>query len=519
MKTPIKYPVGQQSFEQLRKGGYLYVDKTRFVEMIVNGVQFYFLARPRRFGKSLFLSTLQCFFEGKRELFEGLYIDSTDWDWQPYPVFCLDLNILKYQEDDELENLFEDRLRNWERIYGVEPYVANHSVRFSNVIRAAYEKTGKGVVILVDEYDKPLVNNLHDKERFEMFRSKLASFYSNFKSSAQYIRLVFLTGVSRFGKLSVFSGLNNISDISLDIAYAPICGITEKELVENFGEGISSLAVSHGTTKDNIFSMLKRRYDGYHFAQISPDIYNPFSLLNTFAREAFSNYWIHSGTPSLLVEQLKRTHTELQELMNVEVGENVLSGLDLDSVSPVALFYQTGYLTIREYNDRGRIYRLHVPNDEVKEGLLEYILPFYANLHKEDSRLFAYRFLREMEDGKVDDFMRRLESLFAGIPYEMEIDMEHDVRNVLFIVFTLVGMDVDAEVRTSDGRIDILVRTDNYVYLMELKYDKSVEEALDQIKRKEYGLPWAVDNRTVIAIGINYSSAKRRIDAWSAQQI
>ncbi len=519
MKPMIKYPVGQQSFEQLRKGNFLYVDKTRFIDMIINGVQYYFLGRPRRFGKSLFLSTLKCFFEGKRDLFKGLYIDSIDWNWQPHPVLYLDLNIVKYQDEGELDNLIEDRLQQWEEIYGVTPKVPNHSVRLSNVIKAAYEKTGKEVVILVDEYDKPLVNNLNDRKRFDMFRAELASLYSNFKSSAEYIRLVFLTGVSRFGKLSVFSGLNNISDISLDIRFASICGITEHELVEKFEEGISDLSLTYEQTREDIISLLKKRYDGYHFARISPDIYNPSSLLDTFTKKSFSNYWIQSGTPSILVEQLKRTHTDLQELMDVEAGENALSGLDLDSVSPVALFYQTGYLTIKEYDQRGRIFRLGIPNDEVKEGMLEYILPFYANLHKEDSRLFAYKFVREMEEGKVEEFMKRLTSMFAGIPYEMKIDMEHDVRNALFILFTLVGMDVNAEVRTSDGRIDILVRTDKYVYIMELKYDKSAKEALDQIKRKEYHLPWSIDNRTVIAIGINYSSAKRRIDEWTQEWV
>ncbi len=516
---PVKYPVGQQSFEQLRKGGYLYVDKTRYVEMIANGGQYYFLGRPRRFGKSLLLSTIQCFFEGKRELFKGLYLDTIAWDWEPHPVLYLDLNIASYKNDGELEAVIENNLLTWEKIYGIEPKVENHSVRFSNVIRTAYEKTGKSVVILVDEYDKPLVNNLHNRERFENYRSLLGALYSNFKSSAPYIRLVFLTGVSRFGKLSVFSGLNNIADISLDNRFAAVCGITEQELLDNFGEGISRLAEVMEMSRDEVVAHLKKRYDGYHFSGKCPDIYNPYSLLSTFARETFKNSWIDSGTPSLLVEQLKRAHTDLEEIMDVEASENAISGLDLDSVSPVALFYQTGYLTIKDYDPRGRIYRLGMPNDEVKEGFLEYVLPFYANLHKQDSRLFAYRLLREMEEGKVDDFMKRLESMFAGMGYDLDISKENDVRNALYIIFTLIGMEVDAEVRTSDGRIDILVRTDRFVYIMELKYDKSAEEALDQIKKKEYSLPWAVDSRTVIAIGINYSSSKRRIDSWISEHL
>ncbi len=519
MKKPVRYPVGQQSFEQLREGGFLYVDKTRYLELIANGGQYYFLGRPRRFGKSLFLSTLKCFFEGRRELFKGLYIDSTNWAWQPHPVLYLDLNNRRYKDETKLDFLLNDFFEDYESLYGIEPGDKDYSGRFRRLIRTAHEKTGKPVVILVDEYDKPLVNNLHNREQFEMYRDRLAELYSNFKNEADHIRLVFLTGVSRFGKLSVFSGLNNISDISLANNYAAICGITEQELLDNFAEGIETLGEFRGKTRVEVVCQLKRRYDGYHFAEVSPDIYNPFSLLNTFAQNTFQNYWIQSATPSLLVEQLKRTRVDIQELMNVEVGENGLSGLDLDSVSPVALFYQTGYLTIKGYDERGRIFRLGIPNEEVKEGFLEYILPYYANIHNGDSQLFAYRLLREMEDGKVDDFMKRLESMFAGMPYDLRTTQEHDVRNAFFILFTLLGIDVDSEVRTSDGRIDILVRTDKYVYIMELKYDRSPEEALAQIRRKEYALPWAIDHRTVIAVGINYSSEKRRMDGWLAERL
>ncbi len=519
MKKPVKYPVGQQSFEQLREGGYLYVDKTRYLELIADRGQYYFLGRPRRFGKSLFLSTLKCFFEGRRELFEGLYIASTDWDWEPHPVLYLDLNIVKYKEEGELEELLEARLRNWEKTYGVEPEVANHSVRFSEVIRAAYEATGKGVVILVDEYDKPLVNNLHDRERFEMYRDKLAALYSNFKSSAQYLRLVFLTGVSRFGKLSVFSGLNNISDISLDLDYAAICGITEQELLDNFEEGIATLGEFRGKTREEVVAQLKRRYDGYHFAEISPDIYNPFSLLNTFAKRTYFNYWIETGTPSLLVEQLKKQHMDLESLSTARKDATELAGLDLDHMDPVALFYQTGYLTIKSYDEDSELYSLGYPNEEVTEGFFKYILPFYSNLHNTSPMAFVVDLIAELRRGEVDAMMKRLQSLFSGLSYDMEIRGEKDVRNALYILFKLVGLRTEVEYRTSDGRIDILVRTDKYVYIMELKYDKSPEEALDQIKRKEYPLPWDVDHRTVIAIGINYSSEKRRIDSWLSEQL
>ena len=516
-KRMVKYPIGEQSFENLREGNFIYVDKTRYIEKIVNGSQYYFLGRPRRFGKSLFLSTLKCFFEGKRELFKGLYIDTIDWDWKPYPVLHLDLNNQQYKEENNLDILIENFLSIKEKEYGISPTQQDHSVRFSNLIKGMYEATGKRVVILVDEYDKPLVNNIHNRERFEMYRDKLATIYSNFKSSAEYIRLVFLTGVSRFGKLSVFSGLNNISDISFLPQYSAICGVTEEELLSNFQQGIEDLGEESGNSFDEVVAMLKRWYDGYHFSEKSPDIYNPFSILHVLADKYYDNYWISSGTPTLLVEQLKRTSTDLTKLLNIRCDRNALRGLDIDNISPESLFYQTGYLTIKDYDPRRQLYRLGLPNIEVKQGFFEFLLPYYSNMRTNDVRVFVFDFLDEMEEGRVEAFMKRLESMFAGIGYDMKFDEERNVQNAFLILFSLIGLNVDTEVRTSDGRIDILVRTNDYVYIMELKYDGTPEEALEQIERKEYALPWAVDSRNVIEIGINYSSEKRRIDGWKVK--
>ena len=515
----VKYPVGEQSFENLRKNDFLYVDKTRYIETLINGSKYYFLGRPRRFGKSLFLSTLKCFFEGKRELFKGLYADSMDWDWEEYPVLYLDLNNRRYQEEEKLDYLIEDFLANYENEYGIQKINSDFSGRFANLIRRIGEKTGKGVVILVDEYDKPLVNNLHDHEQFEYLRSRLAELYSNFKSCADYIRMVFLTGVSRFGKLSVFSDLNNITDISIDYAFAGICGISEEELTDNFQIGIENLSRSKSLSKEETLSELKKRYDGYHFSEISPDMYNPFSLLSVFSKNRYGNYWIESGTPSLLRNYLKHYRTDLQRLMSVRSTASQLSGLDMENMDVVALLYQTGYLTIKRHDAKNDIYYLGIPNDEVKEGFLSYLLPSYANLHHENSSIFVFEFREEMEEGRVEDFMRRLQSMFADVSYEMRMDEERNVQNALFLLFRLIGMNADVEYRTSEGRIDILVRTDNYVYIIELKYNHSAEEALQQIIEKDYALPWATDNRRTIAIGINFSTEKRTIDSWLSRQI
>ena len=341
----VKYPVGEQSFEALRKGGFIYIDKTRYIHKILDGSQYYFLGRPRRFGKSLFLSTMKCFFEGKRHLFKDLYIDTIDWDWEPYPVLYLDLNPQQYTDDETLDILIERFLKKEEEKWDIAPDVPDHSSRFADLIDTMYKRTGKGVVILVDEYDKPLVNNIHNRQRFEIYRDKLAALYSNFKSSADYIRLVFLTGVSRFGKLSVFSGLNNIRDISFLPEYDAICGISEEELKDNFQQGINGLAQKFKRSYDEEIRKLKRHYDGYHFSEESPDMYNPFSLLQVMANRKYSNYWIESGKPRLLAEQLKRTDTDLEKLIHIRCDQSALSGLDIDSIAPVALFYQTGYLS------------------------------------------------------------------------------------------------------------------------------------------------------------------------------
>ncbi|MBD5208104.1 MAG: AAA family ATPase [Bacteroidales bacterium] len=513
-KVNVKYPIGQQSFEVLRRNDYLYVDKTHYIEKIINGGQYYFLGRPRRFGKSLFLSTLKAFYEGKRELFEGLYADTMDWDWEPYPVLYLDLNTGRYKEDGELYAVMEHHLRKWEEEYNVDVKDTVYSLRFSKLIEIIAEKTGKGVVILVDEYDKPLVNNIHDRKKFEEYRGALASLYSNFKSGADYIKLVFLTGVSRFGKLSVFSGLNNIRDISFVQDFSAICGITEEELKADFKPGITALAEEYERTEEEEISELKRWYDGYHFSKKSPDIYNPFSLLQVFASRDYSNYWIASGNSSLLAEQLKRTDSDLNSVLNAVCGQTALEGLDIDSISPLALLYQTGYITIKQYDREDNIYTLGIPNLEVKEGFYEQLLPYYTSLTKDNTHVFVVHLRKEMQRGEVDTFMKRLQSLFAGFGHDLKFDEERNVQNAMLLIFSLVGINVEAEFKTSDGRIDILVRTADYIYIMELKYNHSAEEALSQIIEKEYSLPWSIDSRKTIAVGINYSTEKRRIEEW-----
>ena len=515
MADIVRYPIGEQSFEEIIERDCLYVDKTPFIEKVIeSGGKYYFLGRPRRFGKSLFLNTLQCFFEGKRHLFKGLYADTMDWEWEPYPVLKLDLNTEKYKTPDALDAVVATHLKEWEEEYGVTPDYDNPATHFRNIIRAAHQKTGKGVVILVDEYDKPLVNDLHNPKNFEYCRDSLAALYSNFKSGADHIRLVFLTGVSRFAHLSVFSDLNNILDISLDKKYSDICGMTEDELREYFKTGIGNLASEYEWTEERTLEEIKKWYDGYRFSAKGKEIYNPYSLLCLMEQESFSDYWVKSGTPSLLADQLRKFNVDMESLLHARCGESALTGLDLEDPSLIALFYQTGYLTIKDYDRTSRIYTLGLPNEEVKAGFMEYLLPRYLNTGGKDTPFLVSEFVREFGEGDVEGFMRRLQSLFSSISYRMRMDQEINVHNGLLMLMLLVGLSVQTEYCTSAGRIDLFVATDRFYYIIELKLDGTAREALDQINSKGYALPFAVGNRQVIKIGVNFSTKTRTLVDW-----
>lgn len=381
MVKNVKYPIGEQNFKLLREAECIYVDKTEYIKKIItSGSKYYFLARPRRFGKSLFLSTLQYFFEGNRELFHGLAIDSANWDWKAYPVLRFDLNMERYAEPGKLDDVLDNIFRRWESKYDVVASDTNYPQRFSNIIEAAHRKTGEPVVILVDEYDKPLVGNLSKDDNFDHYRAKLASIYSNFKSNAEHIRLVFLTGVSRFSKLSVFSDLNNLKDITFDDNFADICGITEKELIDNFQAGIRTLAEKEHVSNEEILKILKKNFDGYRFSRYGSDIYNPWSLLNSMDSCEIAYYWNRTGMPTIIVEALQNIDADLEETLNTQCTVSSLVGLDLKSANPLALLYQTGYLTIKEYDHESHIITLGVPNREVKEGLFDTLLPYYVKL-------------------------------------------------------------------------------------------------------------------------------------------
>ena len=505
------YPVGVQNFEKVILGGYEYVDKTALIYELFNTGSYYFLSRPRRFGKSLLLSTLEAYAQGKKELFKGLALEKLERDWTVYPVLHMDLNTEKYDTKASLENKLELTLKQWEGEYGYNPDEYSVATRFEGVIRRACEQTGRRVVILIDEYDKPMLQAIGNEALQNEYRSTLKAFYGALKSMDGCIRFALLTGVTKFGKVSVFSDLNNLMDISMDDRYVEICGISEKEVHAYFEEDIHALATATGLTYEETCAELKANYDGYHFTENAVGMYNPFSLLNTFAKKKFGSYWFETGTPTYLVELLKLHHYPIEDLEHIVTSQPVLDSIDTASTDPIPVIYQSGYLTIKGYNKMFENYTLGFPNREVEQGFFKFLLPNYASVSVSKSPYQIQCFVEEVMAGKVDDFFERLKTMFADIPYELARDREVHYQNILYIIFKLMGFYVQVEYHTSRGRIDLVLQTQDYVYVMEFKLNGSADEALAQIREKGYAAPFAKDSRTVYRIGVNFSDELRNI--------
>lgn len=509
------YPIGVQNFEKIRKDGYVYVDKTALIHQLVTTGSYYFLSRPRRFGKSLLISTLEAYFQGKKDLFKGLAMDQLEQKWTVHPVLHLDLNIEKYASVDSLEKIIDDHLRIWEAEYEVNVTSDSLSLRFANVIRNAYKKTGERVAILIDEYDKPLLQSIGNKEVQTELRNTLKPFYGVLKTMDGCIQFALLTGVTKFGKVSVFSDLNNLRDISMLPAYTEICGISEQELHTCFKEDIEEFALGQQTTVADIANELRNRYDGYHFCPDTGGMYNPFSVLNTFANMKFGSYWFETGTPTYLVELLRNNDYNLEQVNGALATDDMLSGLDTADTDPIPVIYQSGYLTIKGYDPEFRIYTLGYPNEEVEEGFMRFLAPAYTAMPNEGQSVFAIQnFIREVRTGDIDGFFTRLRSFFSDTTYELVRQQELHYSNVLYIVFRLMGFYTQVEYHTSNGRIDLVLQTPDYIYVMEFKLHGTAEEALQQINEKGYALPFEKDPRTLYKIGINFSPETRNIDKW-----
>lgn len=514
----ILYPIGIQNFEKLRKEGYLYIDKTAMIYRLVNLGTYYFISRPRRFGKSLLISTLEAYFQGKRELFDGLAIAELEKDWNVYPVLHLDLNIGKYNTPGELDAILNDTLVGWEELYGSSPTETTLALRFSGIIERAHRQTGQPVVVLVDEYDKPMLQSIGNKELQDVYRLTLKSFYGVLKSRDGDIKFALLTGVTKFSKVSIFSDLNNLNDISMDKRYLNLCGITEPELHTYFEPGIRALAEAQEMDYEATCAQLKTYYDGYHFAPKSEGLYNPFSLLNAFDKSEMGSYWFETGTPTYLVELLQNARYNLRCLDGEQTTAEVLNSIYTTGNSPIPVLYQSGYLTIKGYNPEFRTYTLGFPNREVEEGFVKFLVPFYTGVSETETGFEIEKFVGEVRAGEPDAFFCRLRSFMAGTPYELIRDLELHYQNVLFIVFRLVGFYAQVEYHTSRGRIDLVLQTDRFVYVMEFKLDGTAEEALRQIDERHYAEPFAADPRRVFRIGVNFSSEERNMERWIIEE-
>ena len=514
-----KLPIGVQSFEKLRNENFLYVDKTEFIYRLASEGTTYFLSRPRRFGKSLLLSTMRAYFEGKKELFTGLKIAELEHEWIKYPVFYFDFNGSKYTSSLELESVLNEHLSNWEELYGSNPEIPKENLprRFNYLLGAAHKKTGLGVVVLVDEYDKSLLES--EGEALEESRKLFKGFFGNLKSCDEHLKFTFITGVTKFSKVSIFSDLNQLFDISLDKKYSTICGITQEEMEETFVPEITELAEELSISYEECLAELKRMYDGYHFNPNGEGLYNPFSLINAFATKSLENFWFSTGTPSFLINKLQQNNFDARYLSTDELSATQLALQDYrdDNPNPIPLFYQTGYLTIKGYDGRYKEYHLGYPNDEVRYSFLECLVPYFTHATQDSASLCVSQFCRDVQNGELDSFMTRFKSLFARLPYSRKTNdtvIEQNFQNVIYIVFILMGQFVDVEQHYSQGRADCVVQADNFIYIFEFKRDKSADEALRQIEEKQYAAPFASDKRKLFKIGVNFSSRKKNITEW-----
>lgn len=512
-----KLPIGIQDFVRMREGGYVYVDKTDLVFNLVQDGFSYFLSRPRRFGKSLLLSTIGAYLEGRRDLFTGLALETLESDWTVYPVLRLDLNAENYNSIAALEAILKSFLSKWENLYGKgdEETLAR---RFAAVIERAHEKTGRRVVVLVDEYDKPLLQTLDNPDLHAGYKPILKAFYGVLKSADAHLKFAMLTGVTKFSQVSVFSDLNQLVDLTMHPDYATVCGITEEELVRDFQPELATLARAEKLEPEACLEKVRHWYNGYRFHPDGPGVYNPFSTLNLFSRREFSSYWFATGTPTFLVELLEKSDYDLRDLDGVELGQESFADYRAEADRPLPVIYQSGYLTIQRYDPSRRKYTLGFPNAEVKFGFLAFLVPSCTALDRIDSGVFIGKFADEVEAGQPEAFLERLRAFFAGIPYELNDRTERHYQVVFYLVFTLLGQFVRAEVSSAKGRADAVVECADYVYVFEFKLDGSAEEALAQIDDRGYSLPYSADGRTVFKIGVEFDKAERNLGRWIIQQ-
>ena len=503
------YPIGIQTFSKLREGNYVYVDKTELVYRMTHGASGYiFLSRPRRFGKSVLTSTLHSYFEGRKELFEGLAIEHLEKEWTRYPVLHFDMSTAKHMDKDRLLSELERKLYGYEQIYGRDESAIYTNQRLESLIKRAYAQTGQKVVVLIDEYDAPLLDVVHEEKELPKLRDVMRNFYSPLKACDPYLRFVFLTGITKFSQLSIFSELNNIKNISMLPEYASLCGITEEEMREQMGEDIGRLADNLGVTPEGALGALKSNYDGYHFTWPSPDIYNPFSLLNALADSKLNSYWFGSGTPTYLIEMLNKYHVKPQQIGARKFLAESFDAPTERMVDITPLLYQSGYITIKDYSSLTNLYTLDIPNKEVRMGLMKSLLPNYLHQYTADGLTTVALLFEAISGERMDDALRLLQTFLSTIPQCDNTDYEGHYQSLLYTIFSLLGMYVDVEVRTPKGRVDMVMRTPTTLYVVELKLNKTADIALEQINLRNYPERFALCGLPIVKVGINLSGIR-----------
>ena len=510
------YPIGIQTFSELRTKNYLYIDKTEYVYRLAYGAAKYvFLSRPRRFGKSLLTSTLHSFFEGRKDLFAGLAIEKLETEWTQYPVLHFDMSLAKHVDKERLEEMLGVQLYRHEQVFGLPTVEKDLNNRLSGLIRRAYEKTGRQVVVLIDEYDAPLLDVMHEDENLPALRNVMRNFYSPLKACDPYLRFVFLTGITKFSQLSIFSELNNIKNISMDEPYAAICGITEEEMLTQMSADLDVLAARLAVSREEAFARLKENYDGYHFAWPSPDIYNPYSLLNAFADGKVDAYWFGSGTPTYLIEMLRKYRVNASEIGGRRVKASAFDAPTERMTNITPLLYQSGYVTIKDYNKLIDIYTLDLPNKEVRLGLMESLLPYYIPPQETESATSMVAFLYEaLTRDDLDGALRLLQEFLSTVPYCDHTNYEGHYQQVFYIIFSLLGAYVDVEVRTPRGRVDVVMRTRTTLYVIELKLGQDADAALRQIDLKQYPERFALCGLPVVKAGISFDAERHTLKDW-----
>ena len=518
-----KYPVGIQTFERIIKDGYMYIDKTDLIWQLAHYATFIFLSRPRRFGKSLLSSTLHSYFAGEKDLFKGLKIMELEKEWKQYPVLHFDLSAAKHLDKKGVEEEIGRQLKRMETVYGKDDSDVSIGMRLDGLIRRAHQQTGTQVAVIIDEYDAPLLDVLHDDGRLHDMRELLQEFYQRLKMLEPYIKFCFITGITKFSQLSIFSTINNLKNVSLLPRFSTICGFTEEEVKTTFAEDIRLMADAYGITAEEMYQKIKDKYDGYHFAGMSPSVFNPFSLLNALGDQMLSSYWFASGTPTFLIREMKHFHTDITSLESLEVPSTAFDQPTENMQDALPLLYQSGYLTIKGYDRDSDIYTLSIPNQEVRVGYTRGLLPAYIGLNDAGVQTgFALKFWRALRENDINLAMQHMKAYLAGIPYvegfkkklAEAATKEGFYEYTFYLIFSMLNVYVRTQVKVANGRTDLVVFMPETIYVMELKVDESAQKALEQINTKGYATPYLTDGRKVVKVGVRFNTEKHTVDEW-----